>query len=145
MGLCSTMKNLPSRCAATPRYFSMSQDGTAYTTISAFDNQVFLLCEDGATSHYSWSLRPGVALLEEVTTLNNLVPNVWLIPARRVVGKGRSFVEHFDHLFDLANHGVFHANQVLFIVVTLSSPFQTMPGINLKQTLEKASQKRLCR
>jgi hypothetical protein len=52
-------------------------------------------------------------------------------------GKDRPFDEHFDYLLELANHGVFHANQVLFIIVTLSSPFQKKPGINLKtQTLK---------
>ena len=47
------------------------------------------------------------------------------------------FDEHFDNLLELANHGVLHANQVSFIVATLSSPFQTKPGMNLKtQTLK---------
>ena len=50
-------------------------------------------------------------------------------------GKGRPFNEHFDYLLELANVGVFHVNQVLFIVVTLSSPFQTVPRIDLKTQL----------
>lgn len=33
--------------------------------------------------------------------------------------KDRPFDEHFDYFRQLANHGVFHANQVLFIVVIL--------------------------
>ena len=52
-------------------------------------------------------------------------------------GKDRPFDVQFDYFLELANHGGFHANQVMFIFVTLLSPFQTKPGINLKtQTLE---------
>ena len=52
-------------------------------------------------------------------------------------GKDRPFDEHFDYLLELPNHGVLHANQVLFIFVMLLSPFQTKPAINLKtQTLK---------
>jgi hypothetical protein len=58
----------------------------AYTAISAFNNRVFLLCEDDVTSKCSRSLR-GVALLEEATKLNTLVPDVWLIPRQRIVSK----------------------------------------------------------
>jgi hypothetical protein len=80
-----------------------------------------------------------VALSEGVTKLNTLVPDVSLVPCQQIVGEGkdRLFDEHFDYLLELANHGVFHANQVLFIIVTLPSPFQKKPGINLKtQTLK---------
>ena len=62
----------------------MPRDETAYNTIKAFDNLVFLLSEDGVTSHCF-----RVALLEEVTKLNTLVPDVWLIPCRRIVGEGQ--------------------------------------------------------
>ena len=59
-----------------------------------------------------------MALSEDVTKLNSLVFDVWLI---RLLGKGKDqlFDEHFDYLFEVANHGVFHTNQVSFIVVTL--------------------------
>ena len=60
---------------------------------------------------------------EEITELNTLVPDVWLIGSLGK-GKDRLFDEHFDYLFGVANHGVFwHPNQVSFIVVTLSSLF----------------------
>ena len=36
-----------------------------------------------------FTLFQGVALLEEVTKLNTLVPNVWLIPYQRIVGEGQ--------------------------------------------------------
>ena len=51
-------------------------------------------------------------LLEDVTRLNTLVHNVWLIPCQRIVGEGKDwpFDEHFDFLLELANHGEFHAN-----------------------------------
>jgi len=117
----------------------MSRDGTAYTKISAFDNRVFLLYKDGITSHCSRSLR-GVALLEEVTIyIYILVPDVWLIPYQWIVGGGPRPAVRQARLLEIANHGVFHANQILFkfIVVILSSPFQTKPAINLKtQTLK---------
>ena len=39
-------------------------------------------------------------------------------------GKGRPFNEHFDYLLELANHGVFHANQSLLyrrdLITTIS-------------------------
>ena len=55
-----------------------------------------------------------VALLEEVTKLNALMPDVWLFPCQRIVGKGkdRPFDKQFDYILKL-NHGVFHANQGL--------------------------------
>ena len=81
-----------------------------------------------------FTLFQGVAQLEEDTKLNTLVPKVWFIPYQRIVGEGqRPVVRRAPwFLLELANYGVFHANQVLCLVVTLSSPFQTKPGINLK-------------
>ena len=46
--------------------------------------------------------------------------------------------QNFDILLELANHGVFHANQVSFIVATLPSPFQTNLGINLNTRILKS-------
>ena len=89
-----------------------------------------------------FTLFQGVALLEEVTQLNTPVPNVWLIPHQRIVGEGqRPAIRRAPRvLLELANHGVFHANQVSFIVVNLSLPFQTKLGINLKtQALRNGS------
>ena len=66
-----------------------------------------------------------VALLEGVTEVHTLVPDRFgssLVNGSLGKGKGRPFNEHFDYLLELANVGVFHVNQVLFIVVTLSSP-----------------------
>jgi hypothetical protein len=52
-------------------------------------------------------------------------------------GKDRPFDKYFDYVLELANHGAFHANQVLFIVVALLLSFQTKPGLSLKtQTLK---------
>ena len=84
-----------------------------------------------------------MALLQEATKLStlDLVPDVRLIHLSTDCWKGKDwpFNKHFDNLLELANHGVLHANQVSFIVATLSSPFQTKPGINLKtQTLLKS-------
>ena len=51
-----------------------------------------------------------MALSEDVTKLNSLVFDVWLI---RLLGKGKDqlFDEHFDYLFEVANHGVFHTTK----------------------------------
>ena len=94
-------------------------------------------CEDGVTSLFAEP--QGVPLLEEVTKLNTLVLNVWLSRVEGSLGKGkdRPFDESFDYLLELANHGVFHANQVSFIVVTLSPLFQTNSVINVKTQILK--------
>ena len=78
-------------------------------------------------------------VLEEDTKLNTPVPDVWLIPYQWIVGEGqRPAVRRAPwFILELANHGVFHANQVSFIVVTLSLSFQTKPVVSLTtQTLK---------
>ena len=41
--------------------------------------------------------------------------------------KDRPFDEHFPYLLELADHGLFDAKQLLFIVITISPLFQTKP------------------
>ena len=73
-----------------------------------------------------FTLFQGAALLEEVITLNTLVPNVRLIP---YLGKGKDppFDEAFDTYLNLQIPVCLMPAKSRF-----SSPFQTKPGINLK-------------
>ena len=66
---------------------SLWRDGTAYTTISAFDIQVFF-CARMALLHTVLGAS-GSGSIIGVTKLSTLMPEVWPIPCQRVVGEGQ--------------------------------------------------------